>query len=96
MTPFQKASRFGLGQVNTADFLFDDETQEKDNAAKKKTQTTSPDAKSYYLQMMDTNDKFPILTQTGKVRDHDPRHAMQAVIPQFTRRQTADPPDPQP
>lgn len=67
-TLVQKTSRFGLGQVNTADFLFDDETQEKDNAAKKKTQTTSPDVKSY-LQMMDTNDKFPILTQTGKVRE---------------------------
>jgi hypothetical protein len=65
-TPTQSTSRFGLGQVNTADFLFDDESPEKTQAVKK-TQTTSPDVKSY-LQMMDTNDKFPILTQTGKVR----------------------------
>lgn len=63
-TPTQSRSRFGLGQINPAEFLFDD-TADKSHG--KKTQTTSPDVKSY-LQMMDTNDKFPILTQTGKVR----------------------------
>ena len=56
------SSRFGLGQINTADFLFDDEQVGK-NSSSKKTQTTSPDVKSY-LQMMDTNDKFPVLTQS--------------------------------
>ncbi|KAF8540796.1 armadillo-type protein [Trichophaea hybrida] len=56
------SSRFGLGQINTADFLFDDDQADKNNSTKKAL-TTSPDVKSY-LQMMDTNDKFPILTQS--------------------------------
>lgn len=55
-------SRFGLGQINTADFLFEDDHSDQNNTAKK-AQTTSPDVKSY-LKMMDTNDKFPILTQS--------------------------------
>lgn len=60
-------SRFGLGSINTADFLFDDDHTDKSNA-EKKTATTSPDVKSY-LQMMSTDNKFPILTQShpGKV-----------------------------
>jgi len=60
-------SRFGLGSINTSDFLFDDDQTDKSNA-EKKTATTSPDVKSY-LQMMDTDNKFPILTQShpGKV-----------------------------
>ncbi|KAI5852319.1 armadillo-type protein [Tricharina praecox] len=55
-------SRFGLGSINTADFLFDDDHTDKSNA-EKKTATTSPDVKSY-LQMMSTDNKFPILTQS--------------------------------
>jgi hypothetical protein len=64
--PENLQSRFGLGQVTT-DFLFDDEQPEKNHSSTKDS-TTSPGIKSY-LQMVDTVDKFPILTQShpGKV-----------------------------
>lgn len=51
------AAAMGLGQINTAGFLFGDE----DEAAKKDT-ATSPDVKNY-LQMNATDDKFPILVR---------------------------------
>ncbi|KAA8895705.1 armadillo-type protein [Sphaerosporella brunnea] len=56
------SSRFGLGSINTADFLFEDDQAEK-NSSSKKAVTTSPNVKSY-LQMMDTENNFPILTQS--------------------------------
>ncbi|KAI5796737.1 armadillo-type protein [Pyronema domesticum] len=59
--PENLQSRFGLGQVTT-DFLFDDEKPEKNHSSTKDS-TTSPGIKSY-LQMVDTVDKFPILTQS--------------------------------
>ncbi|KAL8807010.1 MAG: hypothetical protein Q9182_000991 [Xanthomendoza sp. 2 TL-2023] len=51
------AAAMGLGQINTAGFLFGDE----DEAAKKDS-ATSPDVKNY-LQMNATDDKFPILVR---------------------------------
>lgn len=49
----------GLGHINTTGFLFGDDDEK---AAAKKEAATSPDVKTY-LQMNDTNDKFPILVR---------------------------------
>ena len=53
------ASMMGLGHINTTGFLFGDDDEK---AAAKKEAATSPDVKTY-LQMNDTNDKFPILVR---------------------------------
>ena len=53
------ASMMGLGHINTTGFLFGDDDEK---AAGKKDAATSPDVKTY-LQMSDTNDKFPILVR---------------------------------
>lgn len=53
------ASMMGLGHINTTGFLFDNDDEK---AAAKKEATTSPDVKTY-LQMNDTDDKFPILVR---------------------------------
>ena len=51
------AAAMGLGQINTAGFLFGDE----DEAAKKES-ATSPDVKNY-LQVHATDNNFPILVR---------------------------------
>lgn len=53
------ASAMGLGHINTTGFLFGDDDEK---AAANKEATTSPDVKTY-LQMNDTDDKFPILVR---------------------------------
>lgn len=53
------AAAMGLGHINTTGFLFGDDDEK---TAAQKEATTSPDVKTY-LQMNDTDDKFPILVR---------------------------------
>lgn len=65
------ASMMGLGHINTTSFLFGDDDEK---AAAKKEAATSPDVKTY-LQMNDTNDKFPILVRRDGYPGLVSRHA---------------------